>query len=79
MARAANDADVADVAIVGAGPVGVIAANLCGVYGLSAVVFRDEIYVLGGSFLDDPVFGGPPVRVYFNDVWRSSDGVDWVG
>lgn len=48
MARAANDADVADVAIVGAGPVGVIAANLCGVYGLSAVVFERaaEVYDL---------------------------------
>jgi hypothetical protein len=28
-----------DVAIVGAGPVGAVAANLCGVYGLAAVAF----------------------------------------
>lgn len=31
-----------DVAIVGAGPVGVVAANLCGVFGLSAVAFDRE-------------------------------------
>ena len=31
-----------DVAIVGAGPVGAIAAHLCGVYGLSAVAFDRE-------------------------------------
>jgi 3-(3-hydroxy-phenyl)propionate hydroxylase len=31
-----------DVAIVGAGPVGAVAANLCGVYGLSAVAFDRE-------------------------------------
>lgn len=31
-----------DVAIVGAGPAGAVAANLCGVYGLSAVAFDRE-------------------------------------
>jgi 3-(3-hydroxy-phenyl)propionate hydroxylase len=31
-----------DVVIVGAGPVGTVAANLCGVYGLSAVAFDRE-------------------------------------
>jgi len=31
-----------DVAIVGAGPVGAVAANLCGVYGLSAIAFDRE-------------------------------------
>jgi len=31
-----------DVAIVGAGPTGIIAANLCGVYGLSAIAFDRE-------------------------------------
>lgn len=31
-----------DVAIVGAGPTGAVAANLCGVYGLSAVAFDRE-------------------------------------
>jgi 3-(3-hydroxy-phenyl)propionate hydroxylase len=31
-----------DVAIVGAGPVGAVAANLCGVYGLSAAAFDRE-------------------------------------
>ena len=37
-----------DVAIVGAGPAGVVAANLCGQYGLSAVAFdrEPEVYDL---------------------------------
>ena len=47
--------------------------------GLSSVVLNDEIYVLGGSFNDDSaIIGGPPARVYFNDVWKSRDGVNWV-
>ncbi|MGB5759800.1 MAG: hypothetical protein WBM50_22995 [Acidimicrobiales bacterium] len=47
--------------------------------GLSAIVFRGEIYVMGGSFNDDPdVIGGPPTRVLFNDVWKSRNGRDWV-
>ncbi len=46
--------------------------------GLTSVVFRGEIYVFGGSFNDDPaVIGGPPLRVYFNDVWKSRDGRRW--
>lgn len=46
--------------------------------GLSAAVFQGEIYVMGGSFNDDPaIIGGPPERVYFNDVWKSGDGVNW--
>jgi len=47
--------------------------------GLSSVVFKGEIYVLGGSFNDDSsIVGGPPVRLYFNDVWKSGDGANWV-
>lgn len=47
--------------------------------GLSSVVHKGEIYVMGGSFNDDPaVIGGPPTRVYFNDVWKSRNGRDWV-
>ncbi len=47
--------------------------------GLSSVVFQGEIYVLGGSFNDDSsIVGGPPARVYFNDVWKSRDGANWV-
>ncbi len=48
--------------------------------GLSSVVFRDELYVFGGSKNDDAAVVGPggPPRIYFNDVWKSSnDGVDW--
>jgi len=47
--------------------------------GLSAVVHRNEIYVLGGSRNDDSsIIGGPPARIYFNDVWKSRDGRNWV-
>jgi len=47
--------------------------------GLSSVVHRGEIYIMGGSFNDDPaVIGGPPTRVYFNDVWKSRNGRDWI-
>lgn len=46
--------------------------------GLSAVVFNDYIYVMGGSVNDDTaIIGGPPSRQYFNDVWRSPDGSNW--
>ena len=48
--------------------------------GLSAIVFEGEIYVFGGSTANDPSIvgmGGPP-RVYFGDVWKSSDGINWV-
>lgn len=48
--------------------------------GLSAIAFRNEIYVLGGSANNDPSvigMGGPP-RIYFNDVWKSGNGTDWV-
>lgn len=46
--------------------------------GLSSVVFKGELYVLGGSANDDSsIIGGPPQRVYFNDVWRSRDGANW--
>lgn len=48
--------------------------------GLSAVVFKDEIYVMGGSQNDDDAIVGTngPARIYFNDVWKSADGVDWT-
>ncbi|MGI9471469.1 MAG: hypothetical protein ACR2NZ_08060 [Rubripirellula sp.] len=53
-------------------------AGWAGRAGLSSVVFNDELYVMGGSFNDDSaVIGGPPERVYLNDVWKSSDGVTW--
>lgn len=47
--------------------------------GLSSIVFNGEIYVLGGSLNDDDsIVGGPPQRLYFNDVWKSADGVNWT-
>jgi len=46
--------------------------------GLSAVVFNDYIYVMGGSVNDDTaIVSGAPARQYFNDVWRSLDGSSW--
>ncbi len=47
--------------------------------GLRAVVFNDEIYIFGGSQFDDGAIIGPggPPRIYFNDVWKSADGVTW--
>ncbi|MGB5320886.1 FlgD immunoglobulin-like domain containing protein [Lutimonas sp.] len=46
--------------------------------GLSAVVFKGYIYVMGGSVNDDAaIVGGAPARKYFNDVWRSRDGRRW--
>jgi hypothetical protein len=46
--------------------------------GLTSVIFEGEIYVFGGSQNDDSaIIGGPPVRIYFNDVWKSSDGMSW--
>lgn len=53
-------------------------AGWAGRAGLSAAVFNNEIYVMGGSTNDDAaVIGGPPVRIYYNDVWKSSDGKNW--
>ncbi|MDX2475181.1 MAG: FlgD immunoglobulin-like domain containing protein [Candidatus Krumholzibacteria bacterium] len=54
------------------------AAGWEGRAGLTAVVHRGEIYVMGGSFNDDEAIGpAGPARVYFNDVWKSRNGSDW--
>ena len=45
--------------------------------GLSAIEFKDWIYVLGGGKGDDIAIGGSKPRQLFNDVWRSSDGKTW--
>ncbi len=53
-------------------------AGWAGRAGLSAATLNGEIYVLGGSQNDDSsIIGGPPVRIYFNDVWKSPDGRNW--
>jgi hypothetical protein len=52
-------------------------AGWAGRAGLSAVVFRGEIYVFGGSQGDDASTGGQG-RVLFNDVWKSRDGRSWT-
>ena len=48
--------------------------------GLSAVALGDDLYVMAGSQNDDDaVVEGPAPRIYFNDVWKSSDdGVTWT-
>lgn len=47
--------------------------------GLSTAVLNGEIYVFGGSQNDDDaIIGGPPQRIYFNDVWKSRDGRTWT-
>jgi hypothetical protein len=54
------------------------AAGWEGRAGLSMAVLNDEIYVLAGSTNDDSaITGGPPLREYFNDVWKSADGREW--
>lgn len=47
--------------------------------GLSAEVLGDHIYVLAGSQNDDSSIIGPggPARIYYQDVWRSTDGASW--
>jgi len=46
--------------------------------GLSAVLFNNEIYVMGGSVNDDSsITPGGPARIYYNDVWKSKDGKNW--
>ena len=53
-------------------------AGWSGRAGLSAAVYNNEIYVMGGSTNDDAaVIGGPPIRIYYNDVWKSADGKNW--
>jgi hypothetical protein len=52
-------------------------AGWAGRAGLSAVVFRGEIFVFGGSQGDDVATGGRG-RILFNDVWKSRDGRHWA-
>ena len=43
--------------------------------GASAVSFKGDLYIMGGSLNDDAAIdGGAPERIYFNDVWRSKNG-----
>ena len=48
--------------------------------GLSAVALGNDLYVMAGSQNDDDaVVEGPAPRIYFNDVWKSSDdGATWT-
>jgi len=46
--------------------------------GLSAVVFNNEIYIMGGSVNDDSsITPNGPARIYYNDVWKSQNGMNW--
>lgn len=54
-------------------------AGWSGRAGLSAAVLNGEMYIAGGSTNDDTaIIGGPPTRVYNNDVWKSADGRSWT-
>ena len=39
-----------------------------------AVVHKNRMWILGGGTYDTPA---TPTRNYYNDVWRSEDGVNW--
>jgi len=39
-----------------------------------SVVFKNRMWILGGGTYDTPKF---PQRKFYNDVWSSSDGVNW--
>jgi hypothetical protein len=45
-----------------------------GMIGGSAV-FKGRIWILGGGTYDTPT---TPRRKFFNDVWSSADGVNWI-
>jgi hypothetical protein len=54
-------------------------AGWAGRAGLSAAVLNGEMYIAGGSTNDDSaIIGGPPTRIYYNDVWKSADGRQWT-
>lgn len=57
-----------------------LAAPWEGRAGLSAVALGEDLYVMAGSQNDDDALvEGPAPRIYFNDVWKSSDnGVTWT-
>lgn len=44
-------------------------------YGHAAVVFQNEIWVLGG-YGDDP--DAPGTSTVLNDIWKSADGISWT-
>lgn len=53
-------------------------AGWSGRAGLMAATFKGRLFVFGGSRNDDSsIIGGPPQRLYFNDVWSSTDGATW--
>ena len=40
------------------------------------VIFKDAIWVMGGQTMTGFVEDGTP-EVFYNDVWRSTDGINW--
>jgi hypothetical protein len=46
--------------------------------GHSAIVFKDKIFVMGGSYNDDSIIDPEARRVLLNDVWSSPDGIEWT-
>jgi hypothetical protein len=55
------------------------AAPWAGRAGLSVAVLDNRLFVFGGSQNDDSSIIGPngPERLYYNDVWASTDGAEW--
>jgi hypothetical protein len=39
------------------------------------VVFKERMWIIGGGTYSTP---GKPMRVYYNDVWNSQNGVNWT-
>jgi hypothetical protein len=47
--------------------------------GLSAVYFKEKLWLMGGSQGDDnSIGGGLNCRQFYNDVWYSEDGSEWI-
>jgi hypothetical protein len=43
-------------------------------YGLSCLVFNGRMWVIGGGYYDETEDNS----VFFNDVWSSDDGINWI-
>ena len=51
-----------------------------GMIGEACVVFNGALYLIGGGILGnyDSIYGNPEtVLIHYNDVWRSTDGINW--
>ncbi len=44
-------------------------------WGAQAIVFDGQAWIIGGHFLGSGPF---PTREWYNDIWRSNDGINWT-